>query len=83
MKKVSSYIYKKNNREIAVYYLNKKQCKEKEVHADDCIALVFDAQINNSRAVYMRPDEALNIAKLLIEGVNNSVKAYKMGVKKK
>ncbi len=82
MKKVSNYIFQKNGREIAVFYLNKKQLKKKNLHVYDCIMLQFDAQEGGDKGVYMRPDEALLVAELLTAAVRKSVKAYDMGVER-
>lgn len=83
MTKVSKYLFKKNGREIAVFYLNKRELKKKKIHIHDCIMLQFDSQDGGDKGIYMRPDEALLVAELLISGVNRSVKGYDMGCVKK
>jgi hypothetical protein len=59
MKKISSHLFTKNNREI-------------------------DAQKgeDNTHTIFMRPDEALIIAKLLIDGVHKATKAFELGLKR-
>jgi len=84
MKKISSHLFTKNNREIAVFYANLKDLKKRKIHKHDAIALQLDAQKgeDNTHTIFMRPDEALIIAKLLIDGVHKATKAFELGLKR-
>ncbi|OGP87174.1 MAG: hypothetical protein A2031_08185 [Deltaproteobacteria bacterium RBG_19FT_COMBO_43_11] len=80
MKKISSYIFKKNKREIATYYLTKKDLRQKKININDAICLVLDAQNKRkAHSFYFRPDEALLVAVLLTETVRRSTKKYSLG----
>lgn len=87
MKKLTNYIFNKNEREIAVLYNTENELKRKKVHKHDAICLSFDAQ-NGDKAlnIYMRPDEALIVSWLLTEAVYKTTKAYNLdggkGIKK-
>jgi hypothetical protein len=78
MKEVCYYLYKNNNRKISVYYLTESEIKRKKINVDDCLALKFDSQNKDSDELYIRPDEALVIANLLIKAVHQTTKAYNM-----
>ena len=71
MREITSFLFKNNKRKIAVYYLTESELKKKKIHKQDSLALMFDAQNGeeNTHTCYMRPDEALIIAKLLIQSV--------------
>jgi hypothetical protein len=84
MKKITSYRYTQNNRELAVFYLTPAQIKKRKINKEDCIALMFDAQRgeDETHTLYIRPDEALVIAELLICAVRSITKAYNCKFKK-
>lgn len=80
MKKISSYVFKKNKREIATYYLTKKDLRKRKKNTDDAICLVLDAQDEKKAHTFLfRPDEALLVAVMLTETVRRSTKAYNLG----
>jgi hypothetical protein len=81
VKKISSYVFKKNKREIATYYLTKKDLRKKKINTDDAICLVLDAQDKRkAHSFYFRPDEVLLVAGLLTEAVRRSTKKYSLGI---
>jgi len=82
MKKITNYVFKKNNREIAVFYAGVKELKKLGIHQEDAILLKFDVQRSDGTEIFMHPDEALIVARLLIEGVEKTTLAYRLGVKK-
>ena len=80
MREVESISSKGNGRKIAVYYLSPSDIKKKRVFKGDCIGLRFDAQSKENYTVYMRPDEALMVAGLLVNTVWKITKSYCLGL---
>jgi hypothetical protein len=85
MTKLDNHVFTKNGREISVFYLTKKDCKKHNVPAYDCIRLCLTPPDDpkEEAGIYMRPDEAIIIAKLLINSIYRSVRCYSMGVLRK
>ena len=80
MIEIETYLFKKNARKITTSFLTKKDCRAKNIPTDDCICLHLESLNKcDSRYLYIRPDEALLIARMLINAVWKSVKAYKVG----
>lgn len=73
-KKIATYKFKNNKKEIAVYYVE----NEKNYPNCDCISLEFKKNGRLISGVGLRPDEAILIIKLLSEAVFKTVKNYEI-----
>lgn len=86
MKQLISKEYKRNGKEISVHYVSKKYCKAHKIPECDCIFLYFDnhRKFNGDvKGWFMRPDEALEAARMLIQAVNTVTCAYKIRLRRK
>jgi hypothetical protein len=71
----------KNDKEILVAYLDRKDQRKMGVPEEDTLALTFITD-EYERSYCIRPDEALIIIRLLAEAVDKSVKGYAIGIKR-
>ena len=85
MKELYTHEYK-NGKEISVSYVSRKYCKAHRIPDCDCIFLHFDNHKKFNGDVhgwFMRPDEALETARMLIQAVHDVTLAYKIKLKVK
>lgn len=81
MKELFRKEYKKNGKEISVFYVSEKYCKAHKIPKCDCLFLHFDnaKKFNGDiQGIFLRPDEALQIAQMLTNAVHNVVSDYKI-----
>lgn len=85
MKQLYCKEYKKNGKEISVFYVSQKYCKAHRIPVCDCIFLHYDNHKKFNGDVngwFMRPDEALETAEMLIRAVNDVTCAYKIRLRR-
>jgi hypothetical protein len=78
MKEITRHNFKRNGKSIAAYYLNGKARKKAKVPGCDCICLAFEHQDKDGTKIYLRPDEALLVARQMIEAVYSVTNAYEI-----
>jgi len=76
MKELTRHNFKRNGKSIAAYYLNSKARKKAKVPDCDCICLSFEHPDKEGTKIYLRPDEALLVARQMIESVYRVTNAY-------
>ena len=74
MKEIARHNFIKNGKSIVCYYLNSRAKKKAKVPDCDCICLSFEGIENTN--IFLRPDEALIVAKQLIESVYKTTIGY-------
>ena len=83
MKVINQYKFK-NNKILQVVYLNRRDSKRKKF--PDCDNILFHWSTDNGKTfsdgLKIRPDEALIVAKMLIDAVYKTTKAYNIGLLK-
>ena len=75
---VGKWLYKKNGASVEVFAIT----KQKGIPKCDTLLFVLRPAKHNPLSFAMRPDEALLIARLLIDGVNRTTKAYRFGLQR-
>jgi hypothetical protein len=80
MKILASHKFK-NDKEICVGYLNRKDQRKFGVPETDTLALTFITD-EYERSYCIRPDEAIIIIQLLAAALYGSVKGYAVGLKR-
>lgn len=73
-KEICVYKYPKNGATVSVSYWQPSR-KDKRAK-DDCLWLQWKTQEGKKEGIGMRPDEALLIAEMLVEGVRVITEAY-------
>jgi hypothetical protein len=70
-----------NRKEIRALYLSRTDQKRLKVPECDSLALCF-IEGEDEHRTYLRPDEALIIARLLTDAVYQTTSAYEIGLKR-
>jgi len=75
---VGHWLYKKNGAKAEIFAVRKL----KGVPACDTLLFQLTPAKGEPLGFYLRPDEALLIARLLIDGVNRTTRAYLFGLQR-
>jgi len=78
MKAIAQHAFKNNKKKIVCYYLDKADRRKRKVPDCDCLCLSFESEGKGGVDIYLRPDEAILVARLLLDSVYKVTSDYKI-----